>query len=53
MTAATPLESVHKKGIFGDHHKKNEKDLMRISELEKQENSKIDVVKIYAQNDIY
>ncbi len=33
MTAATPLESVHKKGIFGDHHKKNEKDLMRISEL--------------------
>tara|TARA_Y100000590_G_scaffold450846_1_gene591201 strand:+ start:981 stop:1568 length:588 start_codon:yes stop_codon:yes gene_type:complete len=33
MTATTPLESVHKKGIFGDHHKKNEKDLMRISEL--------------------
>ena len=33
MTAITPLESIHKKGIFGDHHKKNEKDLMRISEL--------------------
>ena len=33
MTAITSLESIHKKGIFGDHHKKNEKDLMRISEL--------------------
>ena len=33
MTAITPLESIHKKGIFGDHHKKNEKDLLQISEL--------------------
>ena len=27
MTAITPLEFVHKKGIFGDHQKKNESDL--------------------------
>jgi len=33
MTAITPLEFIHKKGIFGDHHKKNEKDLLKISEL--------------------
>ena len=33
MTAITPLELIHKKGIFGDHHKKNEKDLLKISEV--------------------
>tara|TARA_Y100001970_G_C14076368_1_gene772211 strand:+ start:533 stop:1120 length:588 start_codon:yes stop_codon:yes gene_type:complete len=33
MTAITPLEFIHKKGIFGDHHKKNEKDLLKISEV--------------------
>ena len=33
MTAITPLEFVHKKGIFGDHHKKNESDLLKILEL--------------------
>ena len=33
MTAISPLESIHKKGIFGDHHKKNEKDLLQISEV--------------------
>ena len=33
MTAITPLEFVHKKGIFGDHHKKNEDDLITISEI--------------------
>ena len=32
MTAITPLESIHKKGIYGDHHKKNEIDLLQISE---------------------
>ena len=33
MTAITPLEFVHKKGIFGDHHKKNESNLTKISEI--------------------
>ena len=33
MTAITPLEIIHKKGIFGDHHKKNESDLIQISEV--------------------
>ena len=33
MTAITPLEFIHKKGIFGDHQKKNESDLLRISEV--------------------
>ena len=33
MTAISSLQSIHKKGIFGDHHKKNESDLLNISEL--------------------
>ena len=33
MTAITSLASIHKKGVFGDHHKKNESDLIRISEV--------------------
>ena len=33
MTAITPLEFIHKKGIFGDHQKKNERDLLKISEV--------------------
>ena len=33
MTAITPLESIHKKGIFGDHHTKDESDLLQISEV--------------------
>ena len=33
MTAITPLESIHKKGLFGNHHKKNEIDLLQISEV--------------------
>jgi len=34
MTAISPLQSVHKKGLFGDHHKKNERDLLNISEVQ-------------------
>ena len=33
MTAIYPLESIHKKGLFGDHHKKNENDLLSICEV--------------------
>jgi len=33
MTAITPLQSIHKKGIFGDHHQQNESDLLNVSEL--------------------
>jgi len=33
MTGITPLEFIHKKGIFGDHQKKNESDLLKISEV--------------------
>jgi len=33
MTAITPLESIHKKGLFGDHHKQNENNLLKISEV--------------------
>tara|TARA_Y100000310_G_scaffold116579_1_gene115298 strand:- start:1231 stop:1818 length:588 start_codon:yes stop_codon:yes gene_type:complete len=33
MTAISPLQSIHKKGSFGDHHQKNEHDLIKISEV--------------------
>ena len=33
MTAISPLQSIHKKGLFGDHHKKNEIDLIKINEV--------------------
>ena len=33
MTAISPLQSIHKKGLFGDHHKKNQRDLLNIAEI--------------------
>ena len=33
MTAITPLQAIHKKCLFGDHHKKNERNLLNISEV--------------------
>ena len=33
MTAISPLQSIHKKGIFGDHHKKDRHKLLNISEV--------------------
>jgi heterotetrameric sarcosine oxidase gamma subunit len=33
LTAISPLQSIHKKGLFGDHHKKNESDLLNITEI--------------------
>ena len=33
MTAISPLESIHKKGLFGDHQKKDETELLQISEI--------------------
>ena len=33
MTAITPLEFIHKKGIFGNHHKKKENELLKVSEV--------------------
>ena len=33
MTGISPLQSFHKKGLFGNHQKKNESDLLRISEI--------------------
>ena len=33
MTAISPLQSIHKKGLFGDHHKKDEHKLLNISEV--------------------
>jgi len=33
VTAISPLQSIHKKGLFGDHHKKNESELLKISEV--------------------
>ena len=33
MTALSPLEKVHKKGLFGNHYKKSEKEIIEISEI--------------------
>ena len=32
MTLLSPLENIHKKGIFGDYENKNENDLITIKE---------------------
>ena len=33
MTALSALDSIHKKGLFGSHHKKNENEILEISEI--------------------
>ena len=33
MTAISPLQFIHRKGLFGDHHKKNENDILQITEV--------------------
>jgi|TARA_B110000438_G_C15504739_1_gene517253 heterotetrameric sarcosine oxidase gamma subunit len=33
MTGISPLQTIHKKGLFGDHHKKNENELLKITEV--------------------
>ena len=33
MTAISPLQSIHKKGLFGGHHKKDDRKLLNISEV--------------------
>jgi sarcosine oxidase subunit gamma len=33
MTSVSPLQNVHKKGLFGDHEDKDEKNLIKISEV--------------------
>ena len=33
MTAISPLQYIHKKGLFGNHQKKNENEILHISEL--------------------
>ena len=65
MTAISPLQSIHKKGLFGDHHKKDESNLLKISEIKdfsiiqivfyknskiKLDNIKIDGLEIPLQN---
>jgi len=58
MTAISPLESIHKKGLFGNHHKKNESDLLSITEIKdltiiqivQYKNSKIKVDSIEIDN---
>ena len=58
MTAISPLQSIHKKGLFGDHHKKNESDLLNITEVKnlniiqivQYKNSKINLNNIMIEN---
>ena len=42
MTAISPLEFVNKKGLFGDHHKKKESNLIQIMEFKN-----LNIIKIF------
>ena len=42
MTSISPLKFIHKKGVFGNHYKTNEKDLIKISEIKD-----LNIFKIY------
>ena len=33
MTSLSVLENIHKRGLFGDHESKEQKDLIKISEI--------------------
>ena len=36
MTGISPLEKIHKKGLFGNHFDKKESDLLKITEIKNQ-----------------
>ena len=59
MTAISPLQSIHKKGIFGDHQKKMRPNLITTCDLiynytkQKKQNVVFQEFVDYIKNDIY